>query len=198
MNQAMGECLGMASVSSGKPKMTLTTPSRSFKTTVNAEVKYNFVEDEDDEEEDELPEKKDAEDQKKTTDEKEFEDKDLDNEDDDVSDEDEKDEPVRDDWVSVIYTVNIIMKEADMKAADLRVSFKMGKLKLIGQVDTVKDDKVDEATKKIAEVQLIDKIIFNLIQKIQDAQASKQDKDKAHDEIKRLDKNIDAMIDSLA
>lgn len=52
----------MASVSSGKPKMTLTTPSRSFKTTVNAEVKYNFVEDEDDEEEDELSEKKDAED----------------------------------------------------------------------------------------------------------------------------------------
>lgn len=39
----------------------------------------------------------------------------------------------------------------------------MGKLKLIGLVDAVKDDSVDESIKKLAEVQLIDRIIFNLI-----------------------------------
>ena len=156
-------------------------------------------EDEDDDKE-EVADKNESDDDKKNLDQKEFEEQILENgeDDSDDSEEDKKDEPVREDWVSVIYTVNIIMKESDFKADDLRISFKMGILKLIGQVETVEDKMVSLSMKKLAEVQLIDKIIFNLIQKIQDYQASKEDKDKAHDEIKTLDKSIDAMLASLS
>jgi hypothetical protein len=134
MNSAMGECLGMASVSSGKPKMTIAAPSQSFKTIVNAEVRYNFVEDEDEEDNQEDAEKKEPEDDNIDLNQKEFEDKILENgeDDSDDSEDEKKNEAVRDDWVSVIYTVNIIMKEKEVEAADLRISFKMGTLKLIG------------------------------------------------------------------
>lgn len=78
----------------------------------------------------------------------------MDEDDDDEkdSDKDENEDELRDDWVSVIYTINIIIKESELKAEDLRVSFKMGKLKLIGKVDVAEDIDVDQGTKKMAEV----------------------------------------------
>ena len=62
----------------------------------------------------------------------------------DDSDEEKKVEVVKDDWVSVIYTVNILLKESEIQAKDFRAQFKMGRLNLIGQVDFVKDDSVDD------------------------------------------------------
>lgn len=141
MNQAMGQCLGMAVSSSGKPKMTLLAPSVGFKTTVNAEVKYIFTP------LDDVDAKVDDE---KATSEKSF--KDEVNDDDEESQDEEEEEKIPENWTQVKYFMNILLTEEQLQANDLKITFKVGKIRLIGKVESQKDTEFEAQTRQLAQV----------------------------------------------
>lgn len=137
MNQAFRDCLGMASVASTKPKMTFSAPSIAYKETVNVETQYSFLRD------DESLKMSEPQDEKNALN-KSFEDvpddaADDDDEMDNEDGDDEKQEKIADDWTSIKYFVSMLVKEKQIKAADMKVQFKLGNIKLQGEVNAIYD-----------------------------------------------------------
>lgn len=103
-----------------------------------------------------------------------------------------KEEELQDDWTSVKYYITMLLTADQLLAEDFKISFKLSKeAELAGQAELLKEMEPSESDRRGAEVKLIDKRTFDLIQIIQDDQKSKKDKDAAHDELKHLDKLMD-------
>lgn len=110
MKNAMGECLGMAAFSSGKPKMTMQADSIGFKTTVNVETEYSFAMLEDAKMEDEGNEVEAVANDERAVSEKSLLDEPNEDED-EIQEEAEQEEEIPANWTTVKYSMSILISE---------------------------------------------------------------------------------------
>ena len=77
---------------------------------------------------------------------------------------DDKGEELADDWTSVKYYITVLVTEEEFLAGDFKISFKLSRqAELSGPAELV-EEVPDESTRRYAEVQLMDKRTFTLIQ----------------------------------
>lgn len=99
-------------------------------------------------------------------------------------------------WVRVSYTATFMCKESEILASDLEVILQLvGGIEVVDKHELVLNEEADEGQKRQAELQLINRRTFDLVQKIQKAGVPRKEKQEAYEEIQNINRNLDAKME---
>ena len=178
LDNALGESLGLALNQSSKPKMTLINEVTAFRDNKVCEVMHDYEEAKEGAADPQAQEQAEGAAQISST-------SAVKN-----NDEDEEMLDLNMKWTSIKYHASVIIEKSKILDANLKFELALTKdLQLEGKAVCMEVQDAPENLLRSAEMQLINKQIFDLIQKIQDA-GQVADKNAALEKLKQIDRSL--------